>query len=1043
MYLKEDTKSDRIGRLLRSWRNEGPSAEGLFLLLAAYTTVGRESESEHGELGALLRESASERCWADLTSWLESWPDAPANAEAFAAWLRDFEDVGLAQQALDLLEVNTEGPLSVGAAIRALSDRFRGEVSSRVDVARFAGEAEVRTKELGMPVAPWQWISGGQVGQMLGEDSAAYEDVARLWIDGDLHSADAEILSERFAGDAELRFAYRNTLVERTRELWVTRWEPRWSLDVARTEEELENAAVLLAVSLPHLADQLLVRQHAKGTWWSGPWSHGELIGFSRGTHAWRLPHVGELTTMIHVQEPSPLADRWHGVTCLRQVARGTGGNRGQEVVEALIEDLADGALGEALVQGTAAFESGSDTSWELERMVDHTLEARVEMTEALMSLSDRGFDIDSLQEALGEADRVHERHGAALQILDDEVYEQRIEGVPLDLGSWWGNRAVLDELVPTEAVTTALRDLWRSRHEEGTGAVIAFPGRRRRRPAAGSTDIETPAAEAGLALAAETKTTYRDASGETPCAWLSAGSTGAIAPGCVPLLLHDIENQKGVVAELRVSFVAGKPVSELEAWGRARPLQVEAKNAIRTAYWAAAGCTGVRAAPYGFAEHRFELVTNQPVRELDGESLGLAAAIAFASAWLRKPIRGDIAAAATVNENGLIGAVSAVTAKATELRSITSSVSVLCDERNKVEVEEAGLDALTVPRLEVALRKAGLELSGLEGSSYEPVRNRQERLGNLANRVEDGDLKRYRENATWTEIADEMRRLIVSLEKQASDSELVRWKCLAALAYMHEGRSDDAGSLLRDVKPRPELRLSHQALWDIVNVGNLTNNERRLMGMEGLTAIEQLKTDIEQLRLKDEDGLLGRCLGTLGRAYLHQRNPVRALPFLREGVAEHKRDPRMSHETARSRVYLSMALRAIEDFDDALLQLEMAERELETDTRNYSHEYERSCRVYHDYERARVLVDLERYEDAVRYATQALEECRWTWWPQLGILRTRAWAYRMNGQDREAQSDVALMHEVVKWAQGNQPALTQAIIEEAEGYPVRDGEVY
>ncbi len=74
--------------------------------------------------------------------------------------------------------------------------------------------------------------------------------------------------------------------------------------------------------------------------------------------------------------------------------------------------------------------------------MVDHALETRIEMPEALMSLSDQGVDIDSLQEALGKADRVHELHGAALQILDDEVYEQRIEDVPLDLGSWWGNRA-------------------------------------------------------------------------------------------------------------------------------------------------------------------------------------------------------------------------------------------------------------------------------------------------------------------------------------------------------------------------------------------------------------------------------------------------------------------------------------------------------------------------------------------------------------------------------------------------------------------------
>ncbi len=215
---------------------------------------------------------------------------------------------------------------------------------------------------------------------------------------------------------------------------------------------------------------------------------------------------------------------------------------------------------------------------------------------------------------------------------------------------------------------------------------------------------------------------------------------------------------------------------------------------------------------------------------------------------------------------------------------------------------------------------RAGLELADLQGGLYEPVRNREERLGKLANSVEDGNLKRYGEDTTWTEVADEMRRLIVSLEKRATVGELIRWKCLAALAYMHEGRSDDADSLLGHVEPRPQLELSLQALWDIAKLGNLTTDDRRLTGTEGLTAIEQLTSDIEQLRLKDEDSLLGRCLGTLGRAYVHRRNPVRALPFLREAVAEHKRDPRMSHETARSRVYLSMALRADGDLSDALL---------------------------------------------------------------------------------------------------------------------------
>jgi hypothetical protein len=133
------------------------------------------------------------------------------------------------------------------------------------------------------------------------------------------------------------------------------------------------------------------------------------------------------------------------------------------------------------------------------------------------------------------------------------------------------------------------------------------------------------------------------------------------------------------------------------------------------------------------------------------------------------------------------------------------------------------------------------------------------------------------------------------------------------------------------------------------------------------------------------------------------------------------------------------MALRMSGRTPEALEQLVTASGELETFTRPYSPEYEVATRPYVDYELARVLLALERYEDARRVASRALETCKWTWWPQLGILRVRAWSSRMNGRLAEADADVERMRE---WARAA-GTFGDRLLEEASGYPAENGEIY
>jgi hypothetical protein len=129
---------------------------------------------------------------------------------------------------------------------------------------------------------------------------------------------------------------------------------------------------------------------------------------------------------------------------------------------------------------------------------------------------------------------------------------------------------------------------------------------------------------------------------------------------------------------------------------------------------------------------------------------------------------------------------------------------------------------------------------------------------------------------------------------------------------------------------------------------------------------------------------------------------------------------------------------------DDALLQLARAEGDLGRYTRAFSASYAESCRMFLLYERARVLVDLERGLAAERAARDALALARGRgFWPALGILRTLAWALLLDGRDSDAR---AVADEAATLAFDTPPsmrAFAQRMVVEARGRPRRDGEVY
>ena len=387
--------------LLRARPRLERSADGLLSLLAA------ASEGDLAELHPRLADDEVE--WHGLVDWLENWPDPPADAASLRAWLRETEELARAQLGLSRLGDLGHADRARRAVSSAL-ERARAAVDARADHALYAGEAEKHS------VPPWSWIRRGDLERLL-DDHHAISDIVRLATRAGLGAEDEALFARKVAIREPLLQAYRALVRSLTETVHVTTWNPAWSLDVASGASDLaadiEQAAELLRVHLPHAAGALSVRQHAGGTWWRYPSGREELVRHDARLHRWNDALLGELETRIDVHVPTPAEDAWHGVASLVRIARGEGKTRGLEVALALAAALAEGAMSDALAAAHDAFEQGEDLDPEDERLVSHAFVARLTMSDAAAQLATQDIDVAPLMAALARAD---ERHRAHLQ---------------------------------------------------------------------------------------------------------------------------------------------------------------------------------------------------------------------------------------------------------------------------------------------------------------------------------------------------------------------------------------------------------------------------------------------------------------------------------------------------------------------------------------------------------------------------------------------------------------------------------------------------
>jgi hypothetical protein len=516
--------------------------------------------------------------------------------------------------------------------------------------------------------------------------------------------------------------------------------------------------------------------------------------------------------------------------------------------------------------------------------------------------------------------------------------------------------------------------------------------------------------------------------------------------PGNVPLLLVLHGTSFGDLWQLRVRRAgSGDP------WEKSGVLQAMARDAIRTAFEAAARCMPHGLPPCPFEDHSIELVggTFASIDAIDGDSVGLAAALAFVSLWLDTSLPEDLACTGKVRANGALGSVGFVKEKAEALARVTLRPGrLLLAAGSQVELPGT-VRPLFATTLEEALNFAHLspQHTGAQREVYTPwlgsVTDRLERLKVYRHHVQNQMLADYRGKGmdAWLVLGDRIRLLVDSLatfNDRQTRREVEEARADAALAFTHGLDGFSAEQMLQGLAPE-QLSPQVRVYVGIVELGRLLDacNDGLHAWEETLPQITLLEQQLAALPESDRYFYEGRVLGTIGRVWLHQHRLTQAIDYLERAVASH--DVHLWQEAGRSRIYLATALRKNEAFDEAARTLDEASPLLQRCREQWNAAYAEQTMLFWNYELARLLLELNRPLDAIAALESYLRKARSQGsWPLGGMLRTLAWAAAAAALPEQHK---AALEELERLAR--QDTFLQTLLREASGPFRRDGEVY
>jgi tetratricopeptide (TPR) repeat protein len=363
---------------------------------------------------------------------------------------------------------------------------------------------------------------------------------------------------------------------------------------------------------------------------------------------------------------------------------------------------------------------------------------------------------------------------------------------------------------------------------------------------------------------------------------------------------------------------------------------------------------------------------------------------------------------------------------------ALGTDVVVLVSEEQAVD----GRSLEAVSSVLNALTAAGLDVSNVEGA-WPDNASRAKALETLIAATQSQDVAQYGAFGNpWVVVARRMQALVEALGGKKYEDLVREARPQIVLAYVHAGELYAAKAALQAIVLPGEPQEVQLAACT-AKLGVAIDDEDWETCASEARAIEAFLTSTPEGAHAD---VVGQALGTVGRARLHAREFKAAEALLTRAVAHH--DQHHPEESGRSRVYLSAARRNLGRTDDALATLEQAQRDLENRTRPDSRPYYRSCWMYLQYERARVFVAQDDGDAALSCAREALALSRHLgFWPQLGILRTAAWAYRVLGEHDHADACVEQMQRLS--VPKSIEDLRDRLVDEAEGFPYPGGEVY
>ncbi|MFW5739447.1 MAG: hypothetical protein ACOC1F_03675, partial [Myxococcota bacterium] len=744
-----------------------------------------------------------------------------------------------------------------------------------------------------------------------------------------------------------------------------------WHTDVGREPSDWHRARTLAALRITHGGGEgdVVVRLHRDGTWWSTPAQRDPLVvPWTTPVHSWADGPDGRTRLVPYV--PRPLEEARQVCRAMRERLRDEQPHErvlGAGVAVAL--ELEGGSFRDQLARAARVFEQGLDDD-RARQWTACLLELRLGLEELSMRA-----DAPILIDALARADQALQPFAAAVLLLGDETYERLTGSFPPDEQAWWGARESAVARVPTGAIRNRLR------RTEAASSLVPLRARQRAlwQAAAADSDLATRIRALRAYAKGELRSRFEGvlrALDRVPCPWLREDLRSAVdelevdrpalgwrfealreaiapAPGRVPVAFYLPERHTGVLLELRI--VSGKD----GPFTHAPALLTVARNAIRQAHAAVASSSDTYQPRFELDSHQLELVgPDEILAELgaiDGTSLALPAALAFASSWLGIAPARDVVATgglslrpeeAEVTTVGISGLEAKETAVAAWSRP--RSVTMLTAPAHARDPSVPGVRRQPVRSLGEALKLAGLELRGR--SSWAPLGDQASRVAQLErmfHELRTQDLTRHRRGGSnpWRVLADRIDVMARSLQPVLGthDSRIRQAQAYAALARAHTGDFAQVASL-PDMQDDPGVPLA-------VTVLGLLSSLVRTIGTERFEAAEHLRNTLEDklaaLHESERRALLGVVRGTQGRSYLHDvhlpwdERVARAVPFLEEAVSHHVRF--VPAEAARSRIYLAMALRMAGQLQRADEELERAERELEEHTRGWSGPYYRA----------------------------------------------------------------------------------------------------